>query len=100
MSKSMLLVSLLAWIFWMDQTVYSLPAGPGDATPRQLEAPRGRWVRLAVTNTRAECETLRQARVGDATRREAALEASSGSRPRYREQYRYFCSPAAGETGQ
>ena len=101
MWKQTLFVPLFAWILWMDQTVYSLPSGPGDPTPRQLESATSRWVQLAVTNTRDECERLRKPRVQEAIKTEAARDASSGRRPRYREQFRIFCSPAVvDDTGK
>jgi hypothetical protein len=98
MWRQMSVGTLFAWMLWMDQTVYSVPS-PGDTTPRQLESARTRWAQLAVTSTRAECESLRTVRVQDATKREAALDAASGRKVRYREQFRYFCSPL-GEVGR
>ena len=99
MWRRRLLLPLLAWVLWMDQTVYTIPA-PGDPTPPQLETAPGRWTQLAVTSTRGECEGLRNARVQAAIQAEAAEDARSGRRARYRDQFRFFCSPAVDDTGK
>ena len=97
MPNQTLVVPLFAWILWMDQTVYTIPANPDDSASRQLETAASRHAQLAVTSTRGECESLRQARIREAATREAAEDASKGPRPRYREQHRYFCSPAVDD---
>jgi hypothetical protein len=96
-----LMVVLFAWVLWVDQSVYTLPGEPGDSRPRQVEGASSRWQQLGVTETRRECRELKRAYVQEARRRDD--EDDRRSRPpggKYREQYRYFCSPAGGEPGQ
>jgi hypothetical protein len=93
-----LVVVLLAWVLWVDQNSYGVPSGPGDGTPLNLEGASARWQQLAVTETRAACRALRQARVQEAVRADAAqdqedITARGRRTARYRNQYRYFCSP-------
>jgi hypothetical protein len=87
MSTRWLAVVMFAWILWVDQTSYTLPSGPGDTTPIQLEGATGRWQQLAITETRAECRALRRARPG---RRRA----------RYKDKNRFFCSPVGDGGGR
>lgn len=91
-------ITLLAWVLWMDQTTYSLPSGPNDRTPLRMEGATGRFQELAVTSTRGQCEALRQARIRDAIQADAEQDrAPGGPRPRYRDQYRFFCSPVVDD---
>lgn len=98
MSRQWLAVATLAWVLWVDQTAYGVPSGPGDGTPLLLEGASARWEQLAVTATRAECRALRRARTQAAAQADKARDdddiAKQGRRiRRYRDQYRYFCSP-------
>src|SRR5262249_47722407 len=97
MSTRWLVVVVFAWVLWVDQTSYTLPNDPTDPTPRQAEGATSRWQQLAVTQTRGQCQALLQTRVQDAARADAALDQANQSpglgRARYRDQYRYFCSP-------
>jgi hypothetical protein len=83
----------------MDQTQYVLPSGPGDPTPRQVEGASSRWQQLAIAQTRGQCRALLQARIRDAARRDGDEDrkAPGNARRRYRDQYRYFCSPATDD---
>jgi hypothetical protein len=98
------LVAMLAWILWIDATVYTLPSGPDDPTPPQLEGATGRWEQLAITETRAECRALRQARIEEASQLDATADEedrrAGRRRARYREQNRYFCSPVENAGGR
>ena len=97
MSMRWLVVVLFAWVLWVDQTTYTLPSDSTDPTPRQMEGATGRWQQLAVTQTRGQCQVLLRTRVQDAAQADAALDQTDRSagrhRARYRDQYRYFCSP-------
>jgi hypothetical protein len=99
MWKHTFVVPLVAWVLWMDQTVYTMPnaADPGS---RKSESASSRSAQLAVTGTRGECESLRQAHILEARAQDAAGGASKGSGPKYRDEYRYFCSPAVDDAGK
>ena len=100
MSKQTLIVPLLAWVLWMDQTAYTMSGGAGNAGARQSETSTSRSAQLAVTSTRGECESLRQARIREAASKDAVEDAGKGPGPKYRDEFRYFCSPAVDDAGK
>ena len=87
----LLTTALLAWVLWMDQTVYSLSRESGSSG---AEGATGQWTRLAVLPTKAACDSLRKERGRDADARDDAAR-RPGSYPN---RYRFFCSPAVDET--
>jgi hypothetical protein len=97
MWKQPLIVPLLAWVLWMDQTAYTTPGAADDSAPRQYETAPSRSAQLAVTNTRGECESLRQARLKEARATDATEGQGKGQGPKYRDEFRYFCSPAVDD---
>jgi hypothetical protein len=103
MSTRWLAVVMFAWILWVDQTSYTLPSGPGDTTPIQLEGATGRWQQLAITETRAECRALRRARIEEAAQMDAAVDQEDRPgrrRARYKDKNRFFCSPVGDGGGR
>jgi hypothetical protein len=95
------IIGLFAWVLWIDETVYTMPSGPDDPTPRQLEGATGRWRQIDVLQNRGQCQAMRNNLIQEAARADAALdeEARAAGRAlgRYRDKYRYFCSPTADE---
>jgi hypothetical protein len=98
-------IALFAWVLWIDETVYTIPSGPDDPTPRQLEGATGRFRQIDVFQNRGQCEAMRNNLILEAARADAARdeESRAAGRPvgravgRYRDQDRYFCSPTADE---
>jgi hypothetical protein len=73
-----LTVAVLAWVLWVDQTVYNFGDGTGK-TPIVAEGAKGSFVRVLVTNTRGECEAAKQTAVFQAERNDA-LQAAAASK--------------------
>jgi hypothetical protein len=92
-----LAVASLAWVLWMDQTVYNISRDPQS---RVVEGARSQFVQLAVVPTKAACEALRGARVRDAEPKDVAArrDAAADRRGFYPEQRRFFCSPAVDDS--
>jgi hypothetical protein len=86
----------LAWVLWMDQTVYKLPGETGREGPIAAETASGQYQQLAVVSTKAACEALRKPHVQAAAQRDAARGKSIG----YPERFRFFCSPAVDDVGK
>jgi hypothetical protein len=91
-----LTVTSLAWVLWMDQTVYKIER---DGNVGGLETARGQFVQLAVVATKRECQALRRDRIQDAKPRDevARRDAAKRRRGHYPEQHRFFCSPAVND---
>jgi hypothetical protein len=96
--RSLALASL-AWILWMDQTVYTLADNshkPQD--PIAAEGARSQWRQLAVLPTKAACDALRMAQAQQAQQAQQAAQAQQSAQPKQRPIYpdsqRFFCTPA------
>jgi hypothetical protein len=92
-SMRCLIFAALAWILWIDQTVYDISRqGPTTTGP---EGANARWQQLAVLPSKEACEAIRSGRVLEAAQRDGA-----DRTVRYPERFRFFCSPAVDSLGK
>jgi hypothetical protein len=92
-------LATFAWILFMDETVYTLPANshqPKD--PVTAEGARSQFRQLAVLPTKAACDALRKQKAQEAVQAQQAAQAQQTKQPEQRPVYpdsqRFLCAPA------